>query len=99
MSKHTLRIPCREQYAYIEVEFEGTSDEAVAEYERLTRMVAEEGLPTKEWNRFLDDYLSTRKPPHDGLEMWEKMSTSQKYIINEIKKTFKRLKADLLDAE
>lgn len=36
---HTLRIPTKEQYAYIEVAFEGTPDEALVEYRRLTDLV------------------------------------------------------------
>jgi len=36
---HHLRIPTKEQYAYIEVEFSGTPEEAFAEYQRLTDLV------------------------------------------------------------
>ena len=36
---HTLRIPTKEQYAYIEVQYEGTSEQAYAEYLRLTGLV------------------------------------------------------------
>jgi len=34
-----LRIPTKEQYAYIEVQFEGSADEALEEYRRLTDLV------------------------------------------------------------
>lgn len=37
--KHHLRVPTKEQYAYIESEFDGTLEEAVAEYRRLTALV------------------------------------------------------------
>jgi hypothetical protein len=36
---HTLRIPTKEPYAYIEFTFEGTPEDAHAEYQRLTRLV------------------------------------------------------------
>ncbi len=36
---HTLRIPTKEQYAYIEFTVDGTPEEAHAEYQRLTRLV------------------------------------------------------------
>lgn len=37
--KYTLRIPTKEQYAYIEAEYEGDADGAVAAYQELTRAV------------------------------------------------------------
>lgn len=37
--KHTLRVPTKESYAYIETEFEGTAEDAFAEYQKLTDMV------------------------------------------------------------
>lgn len=37
--KHVLRIPTQEQYAYVESEFEGTVEEALAEYTRITNLV------------------------------------------------------------
>lgn len=37
--KYILRIPTKEQYAYIEAEYEGDADGAVAAYQELTRAV------------------------------------------------------------
>ena len=34
----TLRIPCPEQYAFIEVKFTGTPEEIVEEYRNLTKL-------------------------------------------------------------
>lgn len=39
MSRHILRVPTAEQYAYIEAEFDGSPEEAFAEYQRLTALV------------------------------------------------------------
>lgn len=36
---HTLRIPAKEQYAYYEFQVEGTPEEAMTEYRRLTDLV------------------------------------------------------------
>lgn len=36
---HTLRIPAKEQYAFYEFQFEGTVEEAMAEYKRITDLV------------------------------------------------------------
>lgn len=36
---NTLRIPTKEQYAYVEVQYDGTPDEAIVEYRRLTEII------------------------------------------------------------
>lgn len=36
---HKLRIPTKETYAYIETEFEGSAEEAVAEYRRISDLI------------------------------------------------------------
>lgn len=66
--KHHLRVPTKEQYAYIESEFEGTPEEAVAEYRRLTDLVQgkDDGFVKVEtftgetilWNAELHEYRS-----------------------------------------
>lgn len=86
-----LRVPTNEQYAYIEVEFLGTTDEALAEYRRLVHEVNNErGLSVKDFNEVLDTYLSD-KPVTNGTESWAAMSTFQKAVFNEIKKSKARL--------
>ncbi len=43
-----------------------------------------------EWNKFLDDYMTYgTMNPNDYYEL----SPEQKFVINEIKKSFKRFKA------
>lgn len=49
----------------------------------------EECLPKKEFNSFLDTYIETEK---GNLETLLKMSPSQQAIIQEVKKSIKRLK-------
>lgn len=87
--KAWLRIP-KEQYAYIEVSVQGTADEIVQIHNEFMDLIKpQEGLSTKEWNETLDRYLT------DGTgntEIYFKMSPKQQACIQEIKKSFKRLK-------
>lgn len=43
-----------------------------------------------EWNKFLDDYMTCGAM---SSEDYYKLSHEQKFVINEIKKAFKRFKA------
>lgn len=86
--KHILRVPTKEQFAFIEAEFEGSSEDAVLAYNELTRAVTDGvGLPQNEWNEWLDGYLNGKT---GELEKWEQMNSVQKWAVNEIKKSKKR---------
>ena len=86
---HQLRVPQKEPYSFIEFQFVGTAEEAIAEYYRLTRVAEAEGLPAKEWNAWLDTYLAGKAGDPDE---WERMSANQKLLINEVKKSKNRNK-------
>lgn len=86
--KHTLRIPT-EMYSFIETEFEGTSEEAIAEYHRMTSMAKAVGVDTKVFNSILDEYLETGKVQNGG-DLWEKLNPYQQAVFQEIKKSIKR---------
>jgi hypothetical protein len=91
--KATFRIPTKE-YAYIELnEVEVTNtQEAREKYLELERVVnGEVGLPTKEWNDAMDKYLSTNSLSESE---YMSMSAEQKHIIQEVKKSCKRLNKD-----
>lgn len=87
--KYELRVPTNEQYAYINCLFEGTHEDAVAEYNRLTKLIhGGFGLDDKAWNKALDGYL------RDGsmsAEDHENMSKEQAWMIHEIDKSTSRL--------
>ena len=51
----------------------------------------QEGLEDKEWREVLDMYLITSKMRSDK---YEDMSMSQRFIIQELKRAFKRIKAN-----
>jgi len=88
--KYTAHVPV-EQYGFISVEIDGTPEEAVEAYEGLKKASqGGVGLPNKEWNRFLDCYVFTGKPPEDGIALWEAMDSRQRDIVNEVKKVLKR---------
>jgi hypothetical protein len=87
-----LRIPTADPYAYIEVQFDGTPDEAFDEYKRLTALVkGGAGLERKDFIAILDDYLKTGQMTGDPGILSE-MSDDQQLVISEIRKSFGRNK-------
>ena len=90
--KVTLRIPTNDQFAFIEIEKEVIDTmEAVDAYnEAMGHFKPNEGLPHKEWNSALDEYLTTNSL-RGGTELYERMSLNQKMVMQEIKKAFKRI--------
>lgn len=88
--KAKLRIPTAEQYAYLEVEVEGTHSEILEHYEKFNQLVkVGMGLDQKEWNECLDRYLSGKGM---DVEHHEKMNKAQVWLIHEIDKSEGRRK-------
>lgn len=87
-----IRIPTT-QYGYLEVDFEGTSDEAIDEHNRLLKVYAGgEGIESKEFDAWLDKYLVSQK---GELEIYQKMSIEQQAVIQILKRSFARIKSKL----
>lgn len=88
--KFTLRLPT-DIYAYIEQRIDvETAEEAVEKYKELVKAWNGDngsGLPTKQWNEWLDGYL---KGKAGSIDEWAEMDDFQKNCINEIKKSMKR---------
>lgn len=91
---HTIHTPT-EQYGYVETVFEPAEikPEVAAqdhfELVELAKPAPIDGLTAEEWNSVLDEYL-TSGTVSDGIEYWERMSSSQRLVMNEIKKSIKR---------
>ena len=91
--KAQLRIPTNESYAYIEVSAEGTEEEIIAQYHKLTNAVKGGfGLEKKEWNAAIDEYLNTSSLVN-GTEIYAQMNVEQQSCFQEIKKSLKRIEA------
>lgn len=89
--KITLRIPTKEQYAFVELNLEDIEAEEAKElYDQWTYSFNNDGagLPTKEWNFALDGYV---KGGSMTVDMYDRMSYMQKLLIQELKKSVKRL--------
>ena len=83
--KAKIRIP-KDQYAFIELDVEDTVDNIQILYQTLIK--ADVGLPDKEWRDALDKYITTNSlESHE----YEAMSVRQKDIIQEIKRSIKRI--------
>lgn len=85
----TVRVPT-DQYAYVEIEVEGTPEEIMDAYREMRRHYSEGGgvgLPDKEWREALDLYLWDDKM--EGT-VFNRMSDIQQAVIQECKKSKKR---------
>jgi len=87
--KYTLHVPV-EQYGFIQVDDIETREQAVAEYKMVNADFQNQGLSEAEWKAILDDLLEDQSISGDPGST-ELMSPAQRYVINEIKKSFKRL--------
>lgn len=88
--KTIIRIPTQ-QYAYIEMEVSvETLDELKTIHDSLYETLNQkpgDGLAQKEWNTTLDGYL---RGDGTNSETFSRMSEKQQYMIQELKKSFKR---------
>lgn len=96
--KAEIRLPT-DQFAYISVWTEGTTEEIVSLHGELkTAYKAPQseiegiGLDKKEFNRCLDEYLTTNSLIN-GTELYAQMSKPQQQVFQEIKKSLKRIEA------
>ena len=87
--KYTLHVPV-EQYGFIQVDDIETREQAVAEYKMVNADFQSQGLPEEDWKAILDDLLEDQSISGDPGSL-ELMSPAQRYVVNEIKKSFKRL--------
>lgn len=89
--KTTYRIPTKEQYSYVEVEYDESLDEEeiARRYFILTEALKPKvGVSQKEFNGFLDAQL---KNVGGDIEVYNRMSTEQKSVVQEVKKAIKRV--------
>lgn len=86
--KAKIRIATKE-YCFVEYDYEGTPEGALELHNDLYRQfkAENEGLPHLEWNRVLDGYLATNTMDSQD---YEKLSPAQQFVVQELKKAFKR---------
>lgn len=87
--KAQVRIPTT-QYGYVEYSIEGTTDQIKEFHDQMVDSFKDKaGLPLNEWRECIDRYLSegTMNP-----DEYDQMNRSQKTLIQEIKRSFNRLK-------
>lgn len=88
--KVTYHIPT-EQFGFVELVSEAEFPlQHLMSYEQVKGSITAplEGLDQKEWNTALDGYLTLNTMPS---EVYERMSDKQRGLIQEIKKSIKRL--------
>lgn len=95
--KYTLHVPV-EQYGFIQVDDIESRTQAINEYKMIRADFVDvdyhenPGLPEADWKAILDDLLEDQSIDGDP-GIVETMNPAQRYVINEIKKSFKRLHA------
>ena len=102
--KHLLRIPTprtpdpEDKYGYIETEFEGTPEEAWAEYLRITHLMLDtikpkpvNEMPDKEFDELIDEYETTNKIA-DGADRYASLGDSKRFSQKDIVQILKRSK-------
>lgn len=89
--KATLRIPTKEQYAYIEVEYEGTEQEIKQKYDSLTSLIHE-----KEDSNTFYEYLialaDSNLTEWGNADNYASLTEKQKAVVQAIKRFSKRIK-------
>ena len=88
---HHIRVPA-ETFAYLETDFEGSAEEAVALYRHITALVKIEdgGLPKKEFEEIMD-LMIEREPIQQDPGILEGMNPAQKYILDFVRKSIGRI--------
>jgi len=88
-NKAILRIPTTEQYAYVEVQVEGTPSEIADLYREYTdAMTGGEGLNVQAWAKVRDHYALTGQIAVEDHEICNKL---QRYILGQFKKALKKV--------
>jgi len=89
---HQLRVPTPEPFSFIEFQFEGTPEEAIDEYRRLTAAVKDnKEMPVKQFNEILDLMIAREPIQMDPGEL-ETMSSAQRYVFDQVRKSIGRIK-------
>lgn len=91
--KYILRVPTKDQYAYLEASDDFESPEAATEaYRGIFAAVHGEkvgsGMEAKEWNRCIDLCMANKLSLTP--DQWESMNPQQQWFLKEIKKSRNR---------
>jgi hypothetical protein len=88
MSAYTIHVKSGD-YEFIETTVEGTTQDAVETHFELSRAIQGTGLERDTFNAWFDGYRTTGKA--GSLDEWDQMNSFQKEVINELKKSLKRV--------
>lgn len=94
MSKITLRIPAKEQYAYIEIEIpsEFTPAEVKETYDLYTGLMkGEQSVSELAFNTYLIELMNSDLTKPLNAEFYESLTKSQVDVVQSIKRFKKRL--------
>lgn len=88
--KHLLRVPTKETYAFIEAEYEGESDGAVAAYQELQRAIqGGTGIGMKKLAAVVHEYCTTGAISMGGNTDY---SVNERALLSELTKLIRKNK-------
>ena len=88
---HQLRVPTPDPFAFIEFQFEGTPEQAIDEYRRLTTAVKDNaGIPVKEFEEIID-LMVAREPIQGDPGIIENFNSAQKWGYDLVRKSMNRV--------
>lgn len=89
-----IRIPTA-QYAYVEVDFEGTPDEIKQKHDELLAIMSNHPIADDAFNAYLVRVVNSDITEWEDINYYEALSRPQKDVIQALKRFGKRLNAHL----
>lgn len=95
MSKLTLRVPTKDQYAFVEVETDftvGTPEQVKEEYDKLYAVMNGKETPPNAFYSYLIALMDSNLATWGSADNYEALNDKQKEVVQSIKKFAKRIK-------
>ena len=88
----TLRIPTKEQYAYVEIQVDSNIDEAMKIYnEAITKINKTSSISDFDFNNYLIKLVNSDLTEWGHTEFYQELNESQKMVVQSLKRFSKRL--------
>lgn len=95
IKKAVLRIPTKEQYAYIEVETTGSPEQIKSEYDELTALMNNTiGVSEQSFSEYIINLMNSELTKWGDVDYYQSLSQPQKNIVQSIKRFYKRLQSN-----
>ncbi len=99
MNKVTLRIPTKDQYAFVEIVIENVANEFDPKnlkeiYDKaISTFNSNGGVSETEFNNFLISWVNRDLAKVGDVNFYEKLSQNQKDVVQSLKRYYKRIES------